>query len=333
VPGLPPHDRASTLEQLSAWLDGELDDAEIAALEQQIARDPTLREELDDLREVADMVRTHGRVQAPAGFQARVLQAVVDEPMPGAWRRWLLRPFGVPFEGLAVAAAALLVIAIGVGGKDVLQLGADHSAVPGVSAPVSAPRSRDTGAPIAPVPAPAVTAVGADGMEASGRLAEETPPPATRKAAASTGAAAVPTSALGTTDDLRPAGTADATAPPQAPATPGSAERWANTYSFQVLTSDTEVLASLLRLAGKYGATVEDAKGARVTGGALPPGPHTYILRLPSTVLAQFGDDINALGNVQVFPDNRMYTQSVMPVQVQIYVTSAPAVKAAPVAQ
>ncbi|MBW2253976.1 MAG: zf-HC2 domain-containing protein, partial [Deltaproteobacteria bacterium] len=99
-------------EQLSAYLDGELTDTERAELEQQIAGDPVLREELQELEQAVDFLRTHGPVQAPLAFQSGVLQAVKHEPMPGTWWRWIRRPFGLPVEGLAVALAAALVLLI-----------------------------------------------------------------------------------------------------------------------------------------------------------------------------------------------------------------------------
>ena len=42
--------RPTASEQLSAWIDGELTDAEAAELEAELARDPSLRAELDSIR-------------------------------------------------------------------------------------------------------------------------------------------------------------------------------------------------------------------------------------------------------------------------------------------
>jgi hypothetical protein len=107
---------ATANEQLSAYLDGELTDAEVAELEHRLARDPTLRAELEGLRAAVDLLRTHGPATAPPALYGDVLRAVEDEPMPGGAWRWLLRPFGLPLSGLAVAAAAVAVLGLTVGG-------------------------------------------------------------------------------------------------------------------------------------------------------------------------------------------------------------------------
>ncbi len=113
-------------EQLSAYLDGELDAAEVAELEAQLASDSGLREELDTLREAADFLRIHGPVQAPPTLYGGVMRAVEDEPMPGSWWRGLRRPFGLPVEGLAVAAAALVVLVFALDlGRDTFTGGLD----------------------------------------------------------------------------------------------------------------------------------------------------------------------------------------------------------------
>ena len=55
---------------LSAWLDGELDDDAAALLEEQLALDPTLKAELDELEAVVAFVRERAPVHAPDGFTA-----------------------------------------------------------------------------------------------------------------------------------------------------------------------------------------------------------------------------------------------------------------------
>lgn len=106
----------ATTEQLSAYLDGELTNAEIAELEHRLARDGELRAELDQLRAAVDLLRTHGPVQAPPQLYGDILRAVENEPAPGGFWAWLSRPFGLPLQAVAVAAVAVLVIGVSVGG-------------------------------------------------------------------------------------------------------------------------------------------------------------------------------------------------------------------------
>lgn len=106
----------ATTEQLSAYLDGELTDAEIAELENRLARDGELRAELDQLRAAVDLLRTHGPVQAPPQLYGDILRAVENEPAPGGFWAWLSRPFGLPLQAVAVAAVAVLVIGVSVAG-------------------------------------------------------------------------------------------------------------------------------------------------------------------------------------------------------------------------
>lgn len=101
----PPHH-----DQLSAYLDGELEPDEIDRVEAELRANPALRAELDELREVAAFLREAGPARAPADFHARVLAAVEAEAPQQTWWAWLRRPFGLPLEGLAVAAAAAAVL-------------------------------------------------------------------------------------------------------------------------------------------------------------------------------------------------------------------------------
>ena len=101
-------------ENLSAYLDGELTDAEARAIEAQLASDPDLMAELNELKEAQDFIRSHGPIQAPPAFYAKVLSALDDEPMQQSWWNWLSRPFGLPVQGLAVAAVAALVLILAI---------------------------------------------------------------------------------------------------------------------------------------------------------------------------------------------------------------------------
>ncbi len=98
-------------DQLSAFLDGELDDAEAAAVEAALEGDEGLRDELTQLKSVQRLLRTHGPARAPEGFAARVIAAAAEEDNVVAFP-WWRRPFGVPVEGVLIAAAAALVLIV-----------------------------------------------------------------------------------------------------------------------------------------------------------------------------------------------------------------------------
>ncbi|MCB9679320.1 MAG: zf-HC2 domain-containing protein [Alphaproteobacteria bacterium] len=100
-------------EMLSAYLDGELSEGERAELEATLAEDAGLRAELDALADARAFLAEHGAVSAPEGFLDDVLALVEQEPQV-VQLAWYRRPFGIPIEGLAVAAAALLVVWIAI---------------------------------------------------------------------------------------------------------------------------------------------------------------------------------------------------------------------------
>lgn len=106
--------QAALNEQLTAYLDDELDGAERAAVEQALAADPALRAELEALRAASGFLRARGPVEAPVGFHERVMAQIAVEPVPAAapaapepWHKRLLAPLRrVPAQGLALAAVA-----------------------------------------------------------------------------------------------------------------------------------------------------------------------------------------------------------------------------------
>lgn len=97
---------------LSAWLDGELPEDELARLEEDLARNPELKAELDALESVVSFVRATAPAQAPGDFTDRLMARIDgEERVPsGGWRR----PLGLPLErwavGLAAAAAIVLLV-------------------------------------------------------------------------------------------------------------------------------------------------------------------------------------------------------------------------------
>ena len=91
--------------QLSAYLDGELGEAERREVEATLAADATLRVELDQLRRTAELVRSLPRRAAPAGFASRVQAAIT--PAHSASRPWFRS-----WRSAAIAAAACLLLGL-----------------------------------------------------------------------------------------------------------------------------------------------------------------------------------------------------------------------------
>jgi anti-sigma factor RsiW len=104
---------------LSAYLDGELDAPERAAVEDRLAASPEWRDELAEVRAARDALRALPERQAPPGFWAAVEarvgadepedDAAAVEPVPiataGRRRRW-------PWFAAAAAAVAAVVAVI-----------------------------------------------------------------------------------------------------------------------------------------------------------------------------------------------------------------------------
>jgi anti-sigma factor RsiW len=91
-------------EQLSAYLDGELSEADAAAVARALQADPQLAGDLSRLRAVRQLVASLPRESAPAGLASRVLgQARPAGRVP--WTARLAR----------LAAAAVVLVAVGLG--------------------------------------------------------------------------------------------------------------------------------------------------------------------------------------------------------------------------
>ncbi len=318
--------RPNADEQLSAYLDGELTEAELSELEAELQRDPALRAELARIESAVSFLRTHGPVHAPDGFQRSVLDAVAAEPMPGSWWRWLKRPFGVPVEGLAVAlvAALVLIVALPFG----LQSSGDHA-----KDLKGDPYGFVRGEELRAAPGAAKLAQGEVGAtpdpsaepDAVADAASPPPPPTAtssraapldEKVAAVASKEAAPDEAIADLDGARGtaastsggygAGTPQVQAP--TPAAPG-------VYAYNILTYDEDALLKLQRIAAKYRGQVLDAQGRPLGKGATTTGT-AYLVEVPSSALAAFGDDLRALGMVTELPGAGSWAGGTVRVQV-----------------
>jgi len=107
-------------EQLSAYLDGELREAELDLLLKQVQRDPRLQDSVGRYALTGEVLRTSSFPIPTAGFAARISQAIAAEagdskllvapaPRPMVVPRWL-RPAGGAAIAAGVAAVAVMAL-------------------------------------------------------------------------------------------------------------------------------------------------------------------------------------------------------------------------------
>lgn len=330
-------------ERLSALLDGELDDVERKAVEDAVARDADLRRELEALRRTRDFLRKRGPVEAPPDFLAGVLAKVENEPMPAnsPMASFFRRPFGLPIEGVAIAAAALLVVAGGVGGlglfgglgastsKDSVtqEVQAPKTEAPAVASPAAAQQNvdptMDSQAEVKPREIDlqgvkygeqnfggGVTAkdlgmgTGTRSVEGEGTGAsvrDFTPAPA--------GAASPTTTTAPTTPPLATAASPKGTAPAVVPSL--------SSWRYRITSDRDEVLADLQSIAAKSGGRLTDREGRAVTGGSTSGG--TFLLLVPTERVASVDTWLTKLGSERTGNvDASLYSSGVVAIQVDV---------------
>ncbi len=100
-------------ELLSAYLDGEVTPEERAVVERRLEQSPDLRDTLEGLSEVGDLIRSLPRPRPPIDLPDRVVAAIAPKPLAGSatparrgrlWRAWPLLTAGtVIAAGVTVA--------------------------------------------------------------------------------------------------------------------------------------------------------------------------------------------------------------------------------------
>ena len=127
-------------EQLSAFLDGELPEAETTLLLKRLERDDDLKGTLSRYSLIGAVLRTDGDVPAARHVAARVSAAIAKEPSLDRARRPVGPPRWVrPAAGLALAASVAMATIVllpqwlseGEGTVIVASTGADTAAIPG----------------------------------------------------------------------------------------------------------------------------------------------------------------------------------------------------------
>ncbi len=129
--------------RLSAYIDGELSDTEMAEVARAIEEQPEVRQAYRELLDAVELLREHGPVQAPSRFHADVMRRVEELPAARGWFSWLLRPLGrYPMQGLGVAVVAAAVLLLVFRGPDFGDLSSPEPApvtVPDVEREAAAP--------------------------------------------------------------------------------------------------------------------------------------------------------------------------------------------------
>lgn len=99
--------------RLSAYIDGELPESEMAEMARAIKENPELRESCEQMRRVVALMREQGPSAAPTGFHAQIMAEVETIPIPRGWLVGLRALFArLPREGLALAAVAATVLVL-----------------------------------------------------------------------------------------------------------------------------------------------------------------------------------------------------------------------------
>lgn len=344
-------------EDLSAYLDGELTDAEAAELEAELARDPALRADLAELEGVVQWMRHAGPDQAPMGFHHRVMARIEEEhpERPSAWA-WLRRPLGIPLEGWLVAAAAAAVLLLSLpepsgsgprGGEEELRPGAaDLSDPPLLAAPVPEPPGEGDAVPERD---PSRGEVSGERSEAK-HPPEASPVPSTPEPERSTRPAPAPTPTAPPGKEppskelsTKPIeGSKLSTEPAQEEPTrgalsrgevkgepvvggsgegsdPGSSEQLASPgYTYVVRSADPDMKRAVLALAGRYGGA-RDLAGREIPSSVMQQSTETLVVQVPQAELNAFGRALEALGfTVLRDKDDALLPGKMMPVRITL---------------
>ncbi|MSQ02034.1 MAG: hypothetical protein EXR71_09095 [Myxococcales bacterium] len=300
--------------RLSAYLDGELTAAEARDLETAVARDPALRQDLDELRRAVDLLRKSGIVDPPLGFADRLAARLEAEPMPVGWRRWVrqLRP-----EAVMLAAAAAMVV-VYVGNRDELP----NLTVP-VETPVLVGKTFDNGAEAAvPESAPASVAA-APPPALEGKAAEKPAEYASaaadgvlgnegRKPASKTQSLAErlpsPKNAQAGAEPWRAKWEVDpeldqATPPPQAALT--SAQFVSPPpFRYRIVARNDLALKELARIAGELGGKLQDSRGRPLAAFHLEAGTSSSVrVAVPAHNAARLAERLRELGTVDALKE------------------------------
>jgi hypothetical protein len=273
------------------------------------------------------------------------MSRVEHEPMPAnspMWA-WLRRPFGVPIEAVAVAAAAIFVVIVGLDvGKDVLQAPIDVLDEAGSRGSPSSSygQEEDKGGEVAaPVPAPQEQQLDPQG-DLDNRYE---PPTGTANAEPELPARAKPSKSTQARDTGTPepkeVETKDGTAEPKPAASTSSGTTTSQVtlptsgIAFQIRSTDPAYHLELVRkAAARYGGVLHDDEhqalnlddAAHASGGR-------YYIQLQSDNLRAFAEALESIGAISNFDGSKFSPTGTMQVELVImHVDPSTGKKAAP---
>lgn len=238
--------------RLSAYIDGALSDAEAADLADAIEADPALRAEYQAMKQAVDLLRTQGPTRAPAGFHARVVEAVREEPGPAGVVVQLRRLWNrVPLEAVALAAAAAVVVFVIQGRPDSESVDQEPDSIAEIA---RSERGEEAPAPLrkdnAGTPPPATTAPAAAPPakdEGAGAVAPQAPEQAVPAARAQSEKK---------TQALEPY-----VAPYEQTGAASADGGLATSFGYRIQVDSAEVLFNLSSIAEQSGGQVRDSAG------------------------------------------------------------------------
>lgn len=286
--------------RLSAYLDGSLPEGEAVEVEAALAADPALRAEYEGMRRALKLLREVGPVSAPPDLHARIMARVAVDPVvigPAVWwRRALSR---LPMEGIALAAAALVVVIA-------IQWPPGAPDEPPAAAPevASVADSVAQTPPPTEAPPPATVAPPRDlDLAKALPVGRESPPKPTASAAPSSKEKAMYTPEWDQDPATGALVGAPTTASASGAATPGAdpsgetsvSLRTARYYSLS--TQDPEILALLASVASQTGGRLIDGDGQPATTSALTDTKYKTSVSLV-VPQGQLGDATSALGRL-----------------------------------
>ncbi|MBN1554789.1 MAG: zf-HC2 domain-containing protein [Phycisphaerae bacterium] len=101
-------------EQLSAYLDGELSEPDARRVEEALADDARLAEDLEQLRKTRRLVQSLPRERLGDDFAAKVMRAAVQRGVTAGAQPWKPAPLPNPWRRY-LSVAALILFAVGLG--------------------------------------------------------------------------------------------------------------------------------------------------------------------------------------------------------------------------
>lgn len=308
-------------ERLTAYLDGELSGPDRERLEADLQRDPALRAELDALTSVRTFLKDHVPRAAPADFLDDVLAATAGENV--VQLAWYRRPFGIPLEGLAVAAAALLVVYVALPGRTPVSSEAPSEVASARSAPPASSALSKR---------PADVAGSVDniaGLSKGGALDQAASLKEDLEAWKTTDELEKKRKAVELQSVSREGGADDFAVPAeQAQTAVGGVESTPKAlfvqvpYSYRIVTQDPAVLAQLSALASRYSGELKQSNELQLDTLSPARDAASVTVKLPASALRDFGRSLQSLGSVQAIADNSMFAGD--PVEVSVSVQLAP---------